>query len=457
MVKKRPIGIHTIFLVRSICACVGTQSVSGAVPIRSQQLDDRWVDEIANIDLSSGTTGLVVGLYHEGQLQFLEAWGKLTPEATEPLSPDALLGFPAFTEVLVAAAARALSAARVLDIRTPLGLYVPELPQGMGRVTLDQLFSHTAGLDNLATEEDDDWSLVMDTLSDRAIFTDPGLTYSPSRSSYPFAVRALEKAMDLPIREIITTVVLGPLQMERTTLDLDAARALGLAQGRRSSGTLVEAVDEVNGLPVVFTTVGDVIQFLVTMGSGLFQGESPFRRPPPEPDVLDGRHFLDGFWMDDFRGVPSALRSSSSGGVRAEFLHLIDTNTVLVAWGSSRSPGGTRVFFENQIGTALGLEPARQRLSTPTPSLEASPADDEDLASWAGTYLNGGYMVGLRAIAGGLAYYNEVSEIPVEVLRPGVYVARIADGRIGARFQLLEIEGRKFVFLNGTAYARQPG
>lgn len=74
--------------------------------------------------------------------------------------------------------------------------------------------------------------------------------------------------------------------------------------------------------------------------------------------------------------------------------------------------------------------------------------------------MNGGYKVGLRAIAGGLTYYNDLSELPVELLRPGLYVARIPDGRIGASFQLLEIEDRKFVFLMSgrlMAYALQPG
>ena len=89
-----------------------------------------------------------MGLYHGGRIQFLEAWGNPDLEAVEPLSTDALFAFPAFTEVLVAAAARALSAARVLDVRTPLARYIPELPQGLGRVTLDQLLSHTAGLDD---------------------------------------------------------------------------------------------------------------------------------------------------------------------------------------------------------------------------------------------------------------------------------------------------------------------
>ncbi len=73
--------------------------------------------------------------------------------------------------------------------------------------------------------------------------------------------------------------------------------------------------------------------------------------------------------------------------------------------------------------------------------------------------MNGGYKVGLKAIAGGLAYYDDVSERPVELLSPGLYGVRIADGRIGASFQLLEIEDRKFVYLmnfSPRAYALQP-
>ncbi len=459
MAKKCFIESHTILLLSLIIgACGGLQRVAGPVQPQLEQVAGSRVDEIAHNDLSSGATGLVVGLYHGGRIQFLEAWGNPDSEAVEPLSPDALFAFPAFAEVLVAAAARALSAARVLDVRTPLARYIPELPQGLGRVTLDQLLSNTAGLDDLVTEADDDWSLVLDTLSDRALFTDPGLIYSPSRYSYPLAIRVLEKVTDRPIREIITTVVLEPLGMDLSTFDLDEARDLGLAQGYVGS-VAREAVDQVGGLPVVFTTVSDVIQFLATLRLDLLEGESPFGRPPPEPDVLNGRHFLDGFWMDDFRGVPSASRSSSSGGFRAEFRHLIVTNTVLVAWGSGSYPGGTARFVENQIAVSLGLEPEFSPSSTPTRSVVASPANDEDLASWAGTYVNGAYKVALTAIAGGLAYYDGVSELPVELLSPGLYGVRIADGRIGVRFKLLEIGDRRFVFLmtgRQLAYALQP-
>ena len=98
----------------------------------------------------------------------------------------------------------------------------------------------------------------------------------------------LERVTDEPIRQVVTRLILEPLGMDRTTFDIDDARRLGLAQGyarfregsappdRNAPVEMVEPVSEKNGIPVVFTTVRDVIGLLATMGEGRLAAEAPF-------------------------------------------------------------------------------------------------------------------------------------------------------------------------------------
>jgi len=417
------------------------------------------IDEAARLDQTQLTSGLVVGLYHNGRMDFISSWGTNSHGDLEPLTPDRLFPFPGLTEILIATTVRSLSVAAILDDNAPIARYLPDLPAELGAITLDQLLTHSAGLDNAPPLEDQTWSEALDRLSGRALVTEPGLIYSVSRYSYLLAARVVERATSASLGELITTAILVPLGMKRSTFSLEEARVLGVAQGYSGYSNPsdpvveVELAAEAHGLPVLYTTVEDVIRLMAALLDGVIEAGMPFERGKTFHDPSPGSRFLDGFQIDEYRGVPRAYRSSTELGFAARVRVLPQSRTVLVAWANGRYPSRTSFFIENAIAASLDLPAAVPLAPNPPPEELEGP---EDPSAWAGTYRNGDLIVVLRYEQGNLLLFSGTQNLSVTPMRGGLMAARIADGRVALTFQLVEVGGRRFVFLRNIAYSMQP-
>lgn len=416
------------------------------------------VDEAARRDQTELTTGLVVGLYHDGDIQFLDAWGTARHGHADPLTTDALFPFSGLTEILIATTVRALAASGAIDDHGPIGAYLPDIPAELGSVTLNQLLTHSAGLDDAQPAEGQTWREATERLSARTLMTEPGVIYSASRYSYLLAGRVLERVTNLSLPEVITTAFLEPLGMDRSTFRLEEARRLGVAQGYAvntdASRPVVEVVPatESEGLPVLYTTVQDVIRLVVALLDGSVEVGMPMDRQGTFHNPISGIGFVDGFRIAEYRGVPRAYRSSSGLGFGAYLSILPRTRTVLVAWANGIQPRSTINFIQDRIAASLELGARAPRAPNPEPEeLDTS----EDRSAWAGTYLNGDFIVVLKYEQDSLLFFNGVQDLPAAPLRNGVMAARVPDGRVGVTFRLIELDGRRFVFLGDKAYAMQ--
>ena len=417
------------------------------------------VHEAARLDQQSQlTSGLVVGLYHNGKTDFLDAWGTARHGANEPLTPDQIFPFPGFTEILIATSVRALSGLGIVDDNAPIGGYLRDFPAELGAITLDQLLTHSAGLDNAPPLEDQTWNEALDRLSGRALMTEPGLIYSQSRYSYLLAARVIEQATNASLGEVIKTAIFQPLGMERSTFSLEEARRLGVGQGymisTSRSNPVAEAalVSEVGGLPVLYTTVPDVIRFMAALLDGTIEAGMPMDRENTFHNPMVGSRFVDGFQIDEYRGVPRASRYAGAAGFAARLRVLPQTGTVLVAWANGRYPSRTSRFMEDAIATSLNLPAAAPREPNPRPEELEGP---QNPSAWAGTYRNGHLIVVLRYEEESLLLFSGTQNLSVTPVPGGLMAARIADGRVALVFRLVEVGGRRFVFLGDIAYAME--
>ena len=418
----------------------------------------RAIDEAARLDQTQLTSGLVMGLYHNGRMDFLSSWGTARHGDVEPLTPDRLFPFPGFTEILIATTIRALSLARVVDDNAPIARYLSDLPTAIGAITLDQLLTHSAGLDNAPPLEGQTWSEALDRLSRRALVTEPGIIYSASRYSYLLASRVIERATNASLAELITTAILRPLGMERSTFNLEEARLLGVSQGYAGLTNPtdpvveVELAAEVQGLPVLYTTVEDVIRLIAALLDGTIEAGMPLDRGQAFHNPIPSSRFVDGFQIHEYRGVRRAYRTSAGLGFGASVRVLPQSRTVLVAWGNGRYPSRTSRFIENAIATSLDL-PADVPMAPNAPPEELE--GPEDPSAWAGTYRNGNLIIVLRYEQESLLLFSGTQNLSVAPLGEGIMAARIADGRIALTFRLVEAGGRRFVFLGNIAYSMQ--
>jgi len=425
-----------------------------------------------------GGTGAVLGVLHEGEPLALEAWGRPSAASADSLEVDAVFPFPEMTGVLVAMVVRALDASARLDAQTPIGDLVPELPPELGRMTLDQLLRHTAGLDDARVPDGSTIEGEVAKLGDEALFAPPGVVYSFSRYSVPLVVRVLEHHFQLPLADIVDRAVITPLGLTRSTLDADEARAwmevtgYTISQGG-GAPTPVEPPSVVDGLPVFYTTVPEVLTLFRAWMDGSIGGAGPATVLQSYPGLLHRNFLVDGFRArphgafrqltpsDGIVAQPGERGPSDEGyGFRATARAVPGTGTVVVSWANASR--GEVTAFPRRVADLVV-----QGLLGPAGPLEIhggseTHAADGPLTDWAGRYLNGHELMVLRepeTLPGvELAYWDGTREIPMEWAEDGRLVGRLPDdGRIAVRLVPIEgSDGRRYLHHPaGRTFARQ--
>lgn len=435
--------------------------VGSPVPVATQGLD-----ELAEMELAGAASGMALALYHEEELDFIDAWGSTAYEDGEELRSTHVFPFPGFTEVLLAATIRALHDAGQIDANRPLSRYLPELPEAVGRATLDQLLAHRGGLADPEIPPGTSYEEFLGDLTDEMAVVEPGLVYSVSSLSYPLAARVLERATRMPLTDVITAAVLDPLGMNLSTFVPARAKELGLARGYRMSDDPENPVESVptptrmNGLPVLYTAIPDLIQFSVAWMGGGIRGTQPVR-PGDSRDASDAL-FRDGVWLDWFRTVPRARLEQTAGGFTIVLRLLPTSGTALVAWANGEpseealgapAPWRSVGVTEDLLVESLGLPEPELLVPGDMQGMVWAPA-----GRWPGVYVNAGARVALMEDERGYLSWDQDGQVlRVARLEGNRYGAFREDGgppQLATSFRLMEVEGRPILIMDDRVYAR---
>lgn len=425
--------------------------------IQAQEAID--IESRVAMDLAGLGTGIVAGVVSGGELDFLEAWGTPSSEATDSLDVSALFAFPALTEILIAMTVRALGDAGQLDLAAPLSSYDASWTGRLGRATLDQLLSHTAGLYNGALPAGRSWAEALAAIDDDWFVAEPGEVYSNSRYSYPLAALVLERRLNAPLTEIASSALLEPLGMNASTFDPDTARAWGLATGYSVDSTglvAVEPVATLNGLPVIYTTAPNVLQLLSAWMDGGIRGSVPVRESQLDVARLDPTRVMsDGIVQEVSVLVPYAWSTRRDAGFGTAIHMYPEQRAAMFVWGNAAIPANTMTWIRQALADAVGdieTSLAGQGVAvTRTIEAEAVPAGLDDLEAWAGLYRNGAALFGLRYRDGRLFSFDGTQDVELIGQGPATFAPRRGNG-LGPPMQLIQIGDRRMVLFGNLAY-----
>ncbi len=403
--------------------------------------------EALDRDFRGSTDGVVTALYYGGQPQLVHAFTKATAVSTDTLTVDDEVDFPGLTEVLVATLSAALDSAGVVNLRRPISAYLPSLDPHVGAVTLEQLLSHRAGLDNAALPDkyDDDWRTAALELPARALFTEPGAVFSYSDYDYVLAILVLEAVVRTPIADAMDQAIFAPLGMSETRLGAP-----------------------LRGMPVASTSLADMQRFVEAWLSGDVRGAPRLDPDGPagEPDA--GLTFQNGLWYDRVGGKRRVSLKCTYAGLQI----FPSARAALLMWTRHRWAYETARFLLTALDQGLGIgdeilhssrvtgsgaivdrsaprctEPSRDaqmvvRLAEPVPAGE-----------WAGRYTNGDRYFELTEVGGKLFVPGE-TPLPIARYAGDTYFATL-DGLALYPLRLIhDAAGRRYLDLADRAYLR---
>jgi CubicO group peptidase (beta-lactamase class C family)/predicted secreted Zn-dependent protease len=408
-------------------------------------------------------TGFVAGLYHQGQLQYFNAFGT-HPATGDSLTIDTPLPVPAFTEVLVSTLAVALDRAGILALDAPISTYLGDVSTRLGRVTTRQLLEHRAGLDNAPPlNASTAWDRVLDRLNDRALVTDPGVIPSYSMYSFALAARVIERTTDATLEDAIGRTLLAPLGMASTSF------------GARDEEGVV------GGVPIAYTSAADLLRFWYAWLDGSIAGAGVDLVPAAEAVTLspDGRAFQGGLWVDRPGAVPrlSLACGTDLANVLVEVFPV--TNTIVLAIGLDGWPRHTGTYLLEAAGRALRLGnevfgPVRLagvagfgRRARACDDIATSqayrPVDfgpRAEAEDWVGRYVNGDWFFALEEQDGLLVSPRpEGTPWDIHHFEGDTYFAGIrpeGSDSIGFPFRLFRgPDGRRYLMLGDRAYQHE--
>jgi CubicO group peptidase (beta-lactamase class C family) len=239
----------TLFRVLAITATIAA-STSGLIArqagreaLSEQRALDSAVERLFALDL---TPGMTIAAVRGADVVFARGLGVLDVETRRPVTTDSIFYIASTTKSLTAFAAALLHHSKTIDLDGSLATYFPGLtlkpPLSAADITVRDLLTHTHGISNagpitLRTAHTGDHSpaLLLRLLSEY----DPasrGRAFAYGNLGYNVAGMALEARLGKSWQEIVSDLVLRPLEMKDTSAYISRADRARLALPHAAAG-----------------------------------------------------------------------------------------------------------------------------------------------------------------------------------------------------------------------------
>ena len=180
-------------------------------------------------------SGAAVAVVSGTTIVFSHGYGIASVDTREPVLPDMLFRLGSTTKMFTAAAVTGLVVEGKIDLGAPVSRYIAGLDETIGKLTANQLLTHTSGLRDEApmfgSHDETALGNGIHTWKADFLFAPPGRIYSYSNPGYWLAGYLAETVSGKPYADVIEQRLFHPLGMQRSTLRPTMAMTWPLAQG----------------------------------------------------------------------------------------------------------------------------------------------------------------------------------------------------------------------------------
>src|SRR5229473_1311029 len=262
-------------------------AIFGVIAAQAQvrRVDPANVERVALEELASTKTpGAAVAVVNGTSVVFAHGYGIASVDTGAPVSPEMLFRLGSTTKMFTAATVVGLAIEGKIDLDAPVSRYIAGLDASIGKLTANQLLSHTSGLRDEAPMfgSHDEVALGngIHTWKADFLFAPPGRIYSYANPGYWLAGYLAETVSGKPYADVIEQRLFHPLGMQRSTLRPTMAMTWPLSQGHDIKDGKPEvirpAADNAAGWPAgsIFSSAQDLARFTIAfMNDGKLDGK----------------------------------------------------------------------------------------------------------------------------------------------------------------------------------------
>ncbi|WP_284350344.1 serine hydrolase domain-containing protein [Roseisolibacter agri] len=434
-------------------------------------LDTAAIERVLRQEMrATRSPGVAIAVVRRGRVVYQKGFGVASVETGEPVTATTLFRIGSTTKMVTGLTAALLAHEGKLRLDAPLASYARGLSSSLGRLTLDQLLTHRAGMINEASGAGphDDAALATRVRGwgREHVFGPANDVYSYSGPGYWLAGYAIEQAGGAFYADIVRAKVLAPLGMTRSTFRPLEAMTWPLAQDHRvrdttatvlrpftddvttwASGSLFSSASELARLTIAIMNGGRVDGAQALPDAAVALMTQP-RAPIPGGEGCRYAYGLSAC-------VRGGVRTLSHYGFRVgsgSVVTMAPDSQAAVIVLANRNGGilaGTAAAVMAQLVGEAGAD-VRARPDSAAPRAVGS------AERFVGAYANGPDTLHVLARSGGLAYRYGADESPARLDGADAIVVLDAKGAVVQRFMLVAGTATRQPYLHDglNAFAR---
>jgi len=384
--------------------------------------------------MGHATPGCAVGIERAGQPQITRAYGMADLEHNVPNAPATIFEAGSISKQFTAAAILTLAAEHKLALGDDIRKYLPEMP-AFG-VTVDELLSHTSGLRDWGSEEEElaGWprtdrvydlaSVLASASRQRALNYAPGTHWSYTNTGYNLAAIIVQRVSGQSLADFTKARFFTPLGMSHTSWRDDFRRIVpGRAIAYEHKGNTIEQLmpfENAYGNGGLLTTVGDLLIWNRALTAGKL-GPFVTAKLQEAAKLKDGRtlNYARGLFLDRPHGLTEISHSGSTAGYSAWLSRFPNDglSVAILCNGTDALPNSRVMAVEN--------------LYLPKQAPEASASKPPALAEWYASRRDGTLFHIVKAADGSMtAGRMAVTGVARGVRIGGVTLTLLPDGHL---------------------------
>lgn len=291
---------------------------------------------------------LVVGIIRGGHLVDSRVLGLANVELNVPASSRHVFEIGSISKQFTAYALLMLLEKGDVDLQSPVGRYLSELPSPWAKPTLHQLMGHISGLPDL--ESAFSYGVYRETPTDEEflkrllslpIASPPGEKWSYSNTNYWLLARVIERVSGKTYAQFMRDHVFAPLGMTSTRSALPSQILKGRASGYHLIDDRLENRDAMQ--PNTSRGLGDIASTLADMARWEQEQRAPrlvrpataqLARQPVKLNDGSATEYGYGWFMEQALPLPALRHAGGTAGFTADYVRVPGRDLAIVVFAN---------------------------------------------------------------------------------------------------------------------------
>lgn len=337
------------------------------VNLLAREYDFQKLETTINNEISAGRApGVAIAIVKDDKIVYESAFGHSNFDSKQPLTSKHLFRSASTLKMMVGTALAKLATEGKVDLHTPINSYIDGLHPRIGKITAHQLLTHTSGIldesSNDGNTAENALQLAAEDLGESDIFLPPDIVLSYSNPGYSLAGYLIEKVTGKSFRKAMDDLLFTPLGMNRSTFELDKAKAWGMAYPHSGEGssisvmapTVTNRAADPSG--TLFSTVGDYARYMVAIiNGGHIEGKAVIpskviewlsNAQIPLSEMVLSYSYSYGLMVGQYHGQKALFHTGGMPGYASNVMMLPDLKTGIVLFTNGRNLDRNRIIAE---------------------------------------------------------------------------------------------------------------